>query len=81
MDTVHAIYTVYMRCSHVGVFFQMLKIYVGRSEESFRWDYIFFFFPLVFFVMFIDSIKLFHIILVSVCPFKLEGAPVPKRLV
>lgn len=43
--------------------------------------YIFFFFPLVFFVMFIDSIKLFHIILVSVCPFKLEGAPVPKRLV
>lgn len=66
MDTVHAVYTVHMRCSHVGVFFQMLKIYVGRSEESFRWDYFFFFSPLVFFVMFIDSIKLFHIILVSV---------------
>lgn len=43
MDTVH---TVHMRCSHVGVFFQMLKIYVGRSEESFRWDY--FLFPCVF---------------------------------
>lgn len=55
----------------------MLKIYVGRSEESFRWDYFFF---LVFFVMFIDSIKLFHIILVSGCPFILEGAAVPKRL-
>lgn len=39
-----------------------------------------FFFSLVFFVMFIDSIKLFHIILVSGCPFILEGAAVPKRL-
>lgn len=40
---------------------------------------IFFFF--VFFVMFINSIKLFHIILVSGRPFIREDAAVPKRLV
>lgn len=42
---------------------------------------IFFFCFLVFFVMFINSIKLFRIILVSGRPFIREGAAVPKRLV
>lgn len=64
MDTVHAVYTVHMRCSHIGVFLQMLKI-CGKKWRIVQVGFFFFFF--LFPCVFCDVYKLNKVISHNTC--------------